>query len=124
MENIKLDLFDNIFSMVQSNYESSYSQNWFDDFNEILKKHMRKKRQKRLSLPFYYTSHSIYLYNQLKTLASSTKNYSISKFLSVKKDLLNSIELVIHCFVNHFVSNNTRMHDCYNLVRSFKTSSS
>ena len=124
VENIKLDLSDNIFSMVQPNSESTYSQNWFDNFDEILKKHMRKKRQKRLSLPFYYTSHSIHLYNQLKTLASSTKNYNISKFMSVKKDLLESIELDIHCFVNHFVSNNTRMHDCYNLVRSFKNSSS
>ena len=60
----------------------------------------------------------------MKALASSTKNYNISKFMSVKKDLLYSIELDIHCFVNHFVSNNTRMHDCCNLFRSFKTSSS
>ena len=111
VENIKLDLSDNIFLTVQSNSESSYSQNWFDNFNESLKKHMRKKRQKRLSLPFYYTCHSIHLYNKLKSLASSTKNYNISKFMSVKKDLLNSIELDIHCFGNQFVSNNMRMHD-------------
>ena len=113
VENIKLDLSDNIFSRVQSNSESSYSQNWFDSFNEILEKHMRKKCQKCLSLPFYYTSHSIHLYIQLKTLASSTKNYNISKLMSVKKDLLNSIELDIHWFGNHFDSNNARMHDCY-----------
>ena len=116
LEYLKLDLSTSLFSFQDATADLFYSQNWFRSLHQILLVYMKNKRLYRQSLPSYFSSHTIHLMNCFLTLVRS--EFVNSKYLVIKRSLLQSIELDTQLFFENFLKFNTKMNDIYKLIES------
>ena len=79
---------------------------------------MKNKRLFRKSLPNYFSSHTTHLINCFLTLMR--REFVKSKYLVIKRNLLQSIELDTQLFFENFLKFNTKMNDIYKLIESFR----
>ena len=79
---------------------------------------MKNKRLYRQSLPNYFSSHTTHLINCFLFLIrrESVK----SKYLVIKRNLLQSIELDTQLLFENFLKFNTKMNDIYKLIESLR----
>ena len=80
--------------------------------------YMKNKRLYRQSLPNYFSSHTTHLMNCFLTLMR--REFVKSKYLVVKRNLLQSIELDTQLFFENFLKFNTKMNDIYKLIESLR----
>ena len=95
-----------------------YSQKWFRNLHQILLVYMKNKRLYRQSLPNYFSSHTTHLMNCFLTLVR--REFVQSKYLVIKRNLLQSIELDTQRFFENFLKFNTKMNDIYKLIESLR----
>ena len=79
---------------------------------------MKNKRLYRQSLPNYFSSHTTHLMHCFLTLMR--REFVKSKYLVIKKNLLQSIELNTQLFFENFLKFNTKMNDIYKLIESLR----
>ena len=79
---------------------------------------MKNKRLYRQSLPNYFSSHTTHLMNCFLTLMR--REFVKSKYLVVRRNVLQSIELDTQLFFENFLKFNTRMDDIYKLIESLR----
>ena len=116
-----LSIWNSIFQPVFFSFQNAtadlfYSQNWFRDLHQILLVYMKNKRLNRQSLPIYFSSQTTHLMNCFLTLMR--REFVKSKYLVIKRNLLQSIELDTQLFFENFVKFNTKMNDIYKLIES------
>ena len=115
LEYLKLDLSTSIFSFQDA---TALSQNWFRNLHQILLVYMKNKRLYRQSLPNYFSSHTTHLMNCFLTLMR--REFVKSKYLVIKRNLLQSIKLDTQLFFENFLKFNTKMNDIYKLIESLR----
>ena len=118
LEYLKLDLSISLFSFQDATVDLFYSQNWFRNLDQILRVYMKNKRLYRQSLPNYFSSHTTHLMNCFLTLVR--RQFVKSKYLVIKRNLLQSIELDTQLFFENFLKFNTKMKDIYKLIESLR----
>ena len=118
LEYLKLDLSTSLFSFQDATADLFYSQNWFRNLHQILLVYMKNKRLYRQSLPNYFSSHTTHLMNCFLTLMR--REFVKSKYLVIKRNLLQSIELDTQLFFEIFFKFNTKMNDIYKLIESLR----
>ena len=101
-----------------SKTSTCYSQNWFRNLHQILLVYIRNKKLYRQSLPNYFSSHTTHLMNCFLTLMR--REFVKSKYLVIKRTLLQSIELDVQLFFENFLKFNTKVNDIYKLIESFR----
>ena len=116
LEYLKLDLSTILFSFQDATADLFYSQNWFRNLHQILLVYMKNKRLYRQSLTNYFSSHTTHLMNCFLTLVQ--REFVKSKYLVIKRNLLQSIELDTQLFFENFLNFNTKMNDIYKLIES------
>ena len=117
LEYLKLDLSTSLFSFQDATANLFYSQNWFRNLHQILLVYMKNKRLYRQSLPKFFSSHTTHLMNCFLTLMR--REFVKSKYLVIKRNLLQSIELDAQLFFGNFLNFNTIMNDIFKLIGSF-----
>ena len=122
LEYLKLDLSTSLFSFQDATVDLFYSQNWFRNLHQILLVYMKNKRLYRQSSPNYFSSHTTHLMNCFLTLMR--REFVKSKYLVIKRNLLQSIELDTQLFFEIFLKFNTKMNDIYKLIESLRKISS
>ena len=115
---MKLDLPTSLFPFHDATADLFYSQNWFRNLHKILLVYLKNKRLYRQSLPNYFSSHTTHLMNCFLTLMR--KEFVKSKYLVIKRNLLQSIELDTQMFSVIFLKFNTKMKDIYKLIESLR----
>ena len=118
LEYLKLDLSTSLFSFQDATADLLYSQIWFRNLHQILLVYMKNKRLYRQSLPNYLSSHTTHLMNCFLTLMR--REFVKSKYLVIKRNLLQSIELDTQLFFENFLKFNTKMNDIYKLIESLR----
>ena len=118
LEYLKLDLSTSLFSFQDATADLFYSQNWFWNLHQILLVYMKNKRLYRQSLPNYFSSHTTHLMNCFLTLMR--REFAKSKYLVIKRNLLQSIELDTQLFFENFLKFNTKMNVIYKLIESLR----
>ena len=119
LEYLKLDLSTSLFSFQDATADLFYSQNWFWTLlHQILLVYMKNKRLYRQSLPNCFSSHTIHLMNCFLTLMR--REFVKSKYLVIKRNLLQSIELDTLQFFETFLKFKTKMNDIYKLIESLR----
>ena len=118
LEYLKLDLSTNLFSFQDATADLFNSQNWFRNLHQILLVYVKNKRLYRQSLPNYFSSHTTHLMNCFLTLMR--RKFVKSKYLVIKRNLLQSIELDTQLFFENFLKFNTKMNDIYKLIESLR----
>ena len=118
-----LSIWNSIFQPVFFSFQDAtvdlfYSQNWFRNLHQILLVYMKNKRLYRQSLPNYFSSHTTHLMNCFLTLVR--REFVKSKYLVIKRNLLQSIELDTQLFFENFLKFNTKMNDIYKLIESLQ----
>ena len=108
-----------LFSFRLSQDPVTYISNWFDDFYSLLFQSLPKKRRKRCHLPTYFSSHSVHIYNKLKS-AKRANPVNNAKLKQLSTDLHDSIELDKICFIEDFVDTQTSSTSCYKLINIIK----
>ena len=108
---------------------SSYYELWSHSFYSIIDACFPRKRKKRISFPYYFSSHSIHIHNKCQTLTRHAQkrcplSYSDAyKVVCLENELEESIELDRAVFIESFLSNQTNMVDCYKLIIALKPNS-
>ena len=118
LEYLKFDLSASLFSFQDATADLFYSQNWFRNLYDILLLYMKNKRLYRQSLPNYFSSHTTHLMNCFLTLMR--REFVKSKYLVIKRNFLQSIELDTQLFFENFLNFNTKMNDIYKLIESLR----
>ena len=119
LEYLKLDLSTSLFSFQDATADLFYSQNWFRNLHQILLVYMKNKRLHRQSLPNYFSSHMTHVMNCFLTLVR--REFVKTKYLVIKRNFLQSIELDTQLFFGNFLKFNTKMNDIYKLIESLRT---
>ena len=117
-EYLKLDLSTSIFSFQDATADLFYPQNWFQNLHQTLLVYMKNNRLYRQSLPNYFSSHTTHLMNCFLTLMR--REFVKSKYLMIKRNLLQSIELDTQLFFENFLKFNTKMNDNCKLIESLR----
>ena len=117
VESLRLSFAQNFFSYVLPQNET-FIRNWLFYFFSILNEFIPKKRSRRQQYPPYYSSHSIHLLNQLRTL-QKRKDMNNRVESSLREKLSISLELDTVVFLEAFTSHNkTGLNMCYKLIES------
>ena len=118
LEYLKFDLSTSLFSFQDATVDLFYSQSWFWNLHQILMVYMKNKRFYRQSLANYLSSHTTLLMNCFLTLMR--REFNKSKYVVIKRTLLQSIELDTQLFFENFLKINTKMNDFYKLIESLR----
>ena len=99
---------------------SQYPEEWYLILSSSLNSSIATKRAKRLSLPLYYSSHTIHLLNTRDTTLRKLSKYSsflqATKLKEITTAISDSIELDKQLFVNQFDLSSSRL--CFKLLRN------
>ena len=106
---------------------SSYTfmHDFYDAFHAVISVSVSKKRFKRISLPFYYSSHTIHLSNKIDTEQKRrNRDCSVNKtrLFQLQLDFQDSVELDKVVLCNSFKSFSTN--DCFKFLRSINNAHS
>ena len=118
IEYFKLDLSTSLFSFQDATADLFYSQKWFCNLHQILLVYMKNKKFYRQSLPNYFSSHTTHLMNCFLTLMR--REFVKSKYLVIKRNLLQSIELDTQLFFENFLKFNSKRNDIYKLIEHLR----
>ena len=118
LEYLKLHLSTSLFSFQDATADLFYSKNGFRNLHQILLVYMKNKRLYRQILPNYFSSHTTHLMNCFLTLTRS--EFVKSKYIVIKRNLLQSIELDTQLFFENFLKFNTKMNDIDKLIESLR----
>ena len=94
---VQLELASLLFSVLFPIPSENYTNDWLENFAQLLSLYYRKKRQKRQNAPFYYSSHTMHLLNVLNTAKRRCEKYpsalNLRKMSASAHDVIISIEL-------------------------------
>ena len=104
----------------------NYTNDWLENFAQLLSLYYRKKRQKRQNAPFYSSSHTMHLLNLLNTAKrgceKSPSAINLKKKSAIARDVNISIEIDTAVFVDSFTKCNSGLNGCFKLQKILKTS--
>ena len=100
---------------------NAYVDYFLSSLDELILHFSSKKRRKRRTVPWYYSSHTLHTMNKLNT-ALRARN-SAERVEKLHSDLQNSIELDTVVFLDSFKSSNTGTSSCFRLIIKLKNES-
>ena len=114
---------DSLYRMLTTNnLQDSFYTLWYEQISYALTHSILRKRLKRSTAPYFYSSHSIHLINRKDTLIRQLrKNWSLSGSLKLKEiinSLDESIELDKLLLVEKFNLKNLK--DCFRLISTLR----
>ena len=100
-----------------SNHPSSTVEEFYLHLHSAVAPTLVKKRTKRIKLPYYYTSHTVFCYNRRETLKRrcirNPAIRNVTTLNSSQKDFDESVELdritSLHCSSTHFISESFKL---------------
>ena len=123
---LQLELASSLFSVLSTVTSENYTNDWLENFAQLLSLYYRKKRQKRKNAPFYYSSHTMHQLNVLNTAKRRCEKYPLAlnlrKMNAIARDVIISIEPDTAVFVDSFTKRNSGLNDCFKLQKILKTS--
>ena len=90
---LQLELASSLFSVLYPITNENYTNDWFENFAQLLSFYYRKKRQKRQKAPFYYSPHTMHLLNVLNTAKRRCEKYPSA--LNLRKKSANARDVNI-----------------------------
>ena len=124
--NHKVHIPPEFYSYLQPFTSENYTNDWLENFAQLLSLYYRKKRQKRQNAPFYYSSHTMHLLNVLNTAKRRCEKYhaalNLRKMSAIARDVNISIKLDTAVFVDSFTKRHIGLNGCFKLQKRLKTS--
>ena len=123
---LQMELASSLFSALFPVTSENYTNDWLENFAQLLSLYYRKKRQKCQNVPFYYSPHTMHLLNVLNTAKRRCEEYpsalNLRKMSATARDLSVSIELDTAIFVDSFMKRNSGLNGCFKLQKVLKNS--
>ena len=111
--------FDNLYEIFFRYSAQGFCEKWYNVIHSALNLSIKQKRDKRIDIPFYFSSHTVHISNKVNT--EKRRHGTSGKLLALRNELQDSIELDKRVLVSNFSNFNTN--DCFKLVKSMSGSS-